>query len=318
MSLYPKEIKYELAAMGLPRGPNSNVYFVDPVNGSNTNSGDRWTKPVADIATAYGLCTANQHDVVLYLASSSGVDLTAALTWSKSYTHLVGMCAPTCVAQRARIFQLSTLTNASPLLTVSATGCIFKNFYIFQGVDDAGSLINVSVTGGRNYFENVHFAGGGHATQAINGGASLKLDGGEENLFERCTIGVDTIAAATGMAGLILDGAAPRNIFRECMFTMYAGHIGAKFVEVADSAGFDRYVIFDNCLFINDATGFTMTEAFTVPGGMGSATHRIILKDCVILGVGDVEDNNRGIVYMNMGTITAGGNAGLMQATNTT
>jgi len=318
MSLYPKEIKYELAAMGLPRGPNSNVYFVDPVNGSNSNTGDRWTKPVADIATAFGKCTANQHDTVVYLASSSGITMTAALDWNKNYTHLVGMCAPTCVGQRARIFQLSTLEGASPLLTVSATGCIMKNFYIFQGVDDATSLINVSVTGARNYFENVHFAGGGHASQAIDGGASLKLDGGSENLFKNCTIGVDTIAAATGMAGLILDGAGARNVFRECMFTMYAGNAGAKFVEVADSAGFDRYVIFDNCLFINDATGHTMTEAFTVPGGMGSATHRLILKDCVLLGVGDVEDNDRGIVYMNMGTITAGGNAGLMQATNST
>ena len=117
MSLYPKEIKYELAAMGLPRGPNSNVYFVDPVNGSNTNSGDRWTKPVADIATAYGLCTANQHDVVLYLASSSGVDLTAALTWSKSYTHLVGMCAPTCVGRAYRALICGAQTCARPYTT---------------------------------------------------------------------------------------------------------------------------------------------------------------------------------------------------------
>ena len=107
--------------------------IMDPVNGSNTNVGDRWTLPVADIATAYGKCTANQHDVVLYLASSSGVNLSAALTWSKNYTHLIGMCAPTMAAQRARIFQLSTLTGASPLVTVSASGCIFKNFYCFQG-----------------------------------------------------------------------------------------------------------------------------------------------------------------------------------------
>jgi len=110
---------------------------------------------------------------VYYIAGTSSITLSAALTWSNSYTHLIGICAPTRTAQRARIFQLSTLTGASPLITISGSGCIFSNLYVFQGVNDATSLINVSVTGGRNYFENVHFAGGGHAAQAIDGGAAL-------------------------------------------------------------------------------------------------------------------------------------------------
>lgn len=312
MGLYPKAIEAALA--GIPRGPNSNVYLVDPANGDDTALGDRWTKPLASLTAAYAKCVANQNDVVLYLAGSSGLTLSAALTWAKNYTHLIGLCAPTRVAQRARIFQLSTLTGASPLVNITASGCVFKDWYAFQGVDDATSLINVQVTGGRNYFDNVHFAGGGHATQAIDGGASLKLNGAEECLFRNCTVGVDTIAAATGMAGLLVDGAAPRNIFEHCNFTMYAGHAGAKFVEIVDNAGFDRYLLFRDCLFINDATAHTMTEAFTVPAGMGSATHRIILQNCAALGVGDWEDNDRGIVYAAMGTYTAGGNAGLAEA----
>lgn len=311
MGLYPRAIEAQLA--GIPRGPNSNVYLVDPVNGDDTALGDRWTKPLASITAAYAKCVANQHDVVLLLAGSSFLTLSAALTWAKNYTHLVGLCAPTRVAQRARIEQLSTLEGASPLINITATGCVFKDFYVFQGVADATSLINVQVTGGRNVFDNVHFAGGGHATQAVDGGASLMLNGAEECLFKNCTIGLDTIAAATGMAGLLVDGDAKRCIFEGCNFTMYAGNAGAKFVEVVDSAGFDRYLIFRDCLFINDAVGYTMTEAFTVPGGMGSQTHRIILQNCAAVGVGDWEDNNRGIVFAAMGTFTAGGNAGLME-----
>lgn len=314
---------YQLGGMpvlpyGLPIPPGGTWYFVDPANGNNGNDGKTPETAVADLATAYGKCTDGQNDVVAYMAGATSLTLTAALTWSKSYTHLVGLCAPTAVGKRARIFQLSTLTGASPLLTISGSGCVFANFYIFQGVDDATSLVNVSVTGGRNYFWNVHFAGGGHATQAIDGGASLKLDGAEECTFDQCVIGVDTIAAGNGLAGVVVDSDAKRCVFRNCLFTLYAGHAGAKFVEIADNAGFDRYLLFENCLFINDATGYTLTEAFTVPDGMGSATHRIVLKDCSILGAGEVESNDRGIVYMNMGAITAGGNAGLMQATNTT
>ena len=305
-------------AMGAPLGPGElmtagNVYFLDPVSGNDSNDGKSIKSAFKSLAVAYAALTANQNDVLYYLAGSSGLTLSAAFEWGKSYTHLIGLAAPTRVGQRARIFQLSTLTGASPLITVSGTGCRIQNLYIFQGVADATSLINVEVTGGRCYFGNVHFAGGGHATQAVDNGASLSLNGAEECTFDRCTIGVDTIAAGNGMAGMRIDGDSKRCVFDNCLFTMYAGHIGAKFVEVVDSAGFDRYMLFDRCLFLNDAVGFTMTEAFTVPSGMGSATHRLVLKDCAFLGVGDIEDNDRGIVYANMGAITAGGNSGLMQ-----
>ena len=296
---------------GLPFGRNSKYYFVDPANGSDGNDGLSPETALAGIETAEGKCVANRHDTVLYLGGSSGNNLAAALTWDKNYTHLIGICPPTMVGQRSRIFQTSTLTGASPLLDITATGCIFKNFYIFQGVDDATSLLNVRVTGGRNYFENVHFAGGGHATQAVDGGASLALYGAGECTFVNCTIGVDTIAAATGMMGMRVDSAAVRNIFKNCHFTMYAGNAGAGFVEVVDSAGFDRYLIFDGCLFLNDAVGFTMTSAFVIPSGMGSATHRIILKNCMGVGFTDWDTSDRGLIYLNTGTTTGGGNAGL-------
>ena len=177
---------------GLPYSKNSKYYFVDPANGAANGAGTL-DDPCDKISTAFAKCVANQHDTVIYIAGSSGCTESAAIVWNKNYTHLIGIAAPTGVAVRARIFQLATLTGASPFITVSASGCIFKNFYVFQGVDDATSLINISVTGGRNYFEGVHFAGGGHATQAINGGMSLLLNGAEENLFVRCTIGLDTI-----------------------------------------------------------------------------------------------------------------------------
>lgn len=289
-------------------------YFLDPTNGSDDNDGKAIDRAKATLLAAYNLTTANQNDIVHYIAGSSSLTLSAALTWAKNYTHLIGHCAPTMVAQRARIFQLSTLTGASPLLTISATGCIFQNLYIFQGVDDATSLINVSVTGGRNYFWNVHFAGGGHATQAINGGASLKLNGADENTFEDCTIGVDTADAATGMASILMDSEATRNVFRRCNLTMKASNAGAIFVEVADNAGIDRYTIFDECLFIN-SSATTLTQAFAIPAGMSIPRGPIILKNCLATGADDWDANDRGVIVTTLGTFTAGGNAGLAAAT---
>ena len=312
MGLYPRNVNEFLVLQGIPRAPNSQVYIVDVANGSDSNPGTSFASPLASIEAAYALCTTNQHDVVLYVASSSGNNLAAAVTWSKSYTHLVGWCAPTHAAQRARIFQTSSLTGASPLLTVSGSGNIFKDFYIFQGVNDATSLINVEVSGGRNYFENVHFAGGGHTAMSIDAGASLKVTG-EENLFEKCTIGVDTITSATGHVGILFDTSAQRNVFRNCMVTMHAGHTGAAFVEVADADGVDRYTIFDNCMFLNsNKSNFDMASGFVIPAIAGNRPARIYLKDCVSYGSGKWDASDRGVLMGNMNDVTPADTSGEM------
>ena len=300
----------------LASGTGGNWYWVDAANGSDTAGDGSQDNPFAGIETAEDACTANQHDAVIYRATSSDLNLAAALTWDKNYTHLIGLCAPTHTAQRARIFQTSTLTGASPLLNITATGCIFSDFYIFQGVDDATSLINVEVTGGRNYFQNVHFAGGGHATQAINGGASLSMNGGatgscEENTFVNCTIGVDTIDAATGMTGILWDGEAHRNEFYNCKIRMRAGNAGANFMEIVDATGIDRDNIFDNCWFINNHTGNAMTSAFVAPAGMG-APRRIFFKDCAVYGSTKLDANDRNVFFGNMDVVTAADLSGVM------
>ncbi len=290
-------------ALGLPFSGKSKYYFVDPASGSDDQDGLTPAKAMAGIEAAEAKCVANQHDAVVYIAGSSGNTLQAALTWDKNYTHLVGVAAPTEVAQRARIFQLSSLTGASPLLDITATGCIFSNFYIFQGVADATSLINVQVTGGRNYFHKVHFAGGGHADQAIDGGASLKLNGAEENTFDRCTFGVDTIDAATGMVALLFDDEAHRNLFRDCAFRMRAGNAGAAFVEIVDSTGIDRDNSFVDCMFINNSSANDMTSAFVIPAGMGEPKI-LFLKNCIFHNTTKLDANDRGVLFGNMNAVT--------------
>lgn len=289
---------------------NGVAYYVDPANGSNTNDGKSPATAVADIPTAFALTTANQHDTVYYIAGSSGTNLEEQLVWNKNYTHLIGIAAPTRTAQRARIFQTSDSTGLSPLLNITASGCNFENVYIFQGVDDASSLINVQVTGGRNSFWNVHFAGGGHATQAIDGGASLKLNAAEENTFVNCTIGVDTIDAATGMVGLLFDGEAHRNEFYNSKVRMRAGNGGAAFAEIADATGIDRDTIFQDCLFLNNS-GTAMDSGWLIPAGMG-APRKILLVRSPSIGVTKNDANDRGVLFGDMNAVTGADLSGVM------
>ncbi|NJL71167.1 MAG: hypothetical protein HC888_05885 [Candidatus Competibacteraceae bacterium] len=251
-----------------------NVWFVDP---SVSSSGDGRSPDQAfkTLKEAYDAAVDNQHDVIFYLSGTSSLTLTEQLVWAKSYTHLVGIAAPTRAAQRSRIFQSASLTGMAPLIQITAQGCIFSNLYIFQGVNDATSLGCIEVTGGRNYFHNVHFAGGGHASHAIDGGYSLKLNGGvsgscEENTFDECTIGVDTVDADTGYSAILFDGEAHRNYFNNCVVRLRAKAstgAGAAFAEVADATGIDRDTIFDRCLFLNNSAT-PLTSGFVIPSGM--------------------------------------------------
>lgn len=310
----------DVLPFGIP--PGGNIYYLDPANGSDGYDGKTPGQAFATLATAEAATTANQNDVVFYIAGSSGNTLQTALTWDKNYTHLIGLCAPTQVAQRARIFQLSTLTGASPLLTISATGCIFANFYIFQGVADATSLVNVSLSGGRNYFHNVHFAGGGHATQAVDGGASLKLDGAEENTFVNCTIGVDTAEATDGYSTILIDGSAHRNVFDGCRVIAYpaSGQTGVALVELADTAAADRYNEFRNTLFFSNSTNkaVTLASAFVIPASHTTTATIYLDPNTRLIGATDWDASDRGVVYVGSGAVAAGGTAGIAQVSTAT
>ena len=86
---------------GVPFSQDSKYYFVDAANGSDGNSGLSPDEALATIIQAEDMCVANQHDTVFYIASETSINMSAALTWDKNYTHLIGICAPTHVAQRA-------------------------------------------------------------------------------------------------------------------------------------------------------------------------------------------------------------------------
>lgn len=282
---------------GVPFGPNSRPIFVAPRTGSDGQRGDRPDRAVKTLAKALDLAVADRNDVVFMISEDNSASGTtdyqsSALDWNKDGVHLIGVNAGGNVGQRSRIAQLSTATNVDNLLTVSANNCLVANIHVFHGVDDATSKVAASVTGDHNRFVNCHLAGIGHATMDTADNCSLSVAGGEENLFENCTIGLDTIARGTAAnSELRLESGATRNTFRNCIVPTYAEAAGHQFL-IVPSAGLDRWTLFDNCSFINmptgTASGTTMTEAFDVTGG-GSPDGLIILKNCTLVGATDWE-----------------------------
>ena len=275
------------ALVNIPRGPNSQIFCVDPQVGSDSNAGTSFEKPLLTLKAAYDKCTANQNDIVLLVGGPTANALAAAFDWAKAYTHLIGLSGDLPgVGQRARVTGSAALDLAY-LIDFQGAGCIVKNVQFFNGGDldaDAGAVI---VSGGRNYFENCFFAGMGHATPAARAGSySLKLTG-DECTFKRCTIGMATILRAAANAELWMAGECNREKFIDCEFVCWSNTAG-KFLIKLDATAVPYTTQFENCLFNNfksnnGAAGTNLTDAIS---DAATPFHQIILRgDNPLVGV---------------------------------
>jgi hypothetical protein len=273
---------------GVPVGPKTRVFIVDPANSNaaDTNSGLHPDVPLASVPEGEDRCVSGQHDVVLLIGSDTADTLAAALTWDKSYTHLKGVSGPLPgEGQRCRVIGGST-TDLTSVITVSGTGCYFANLKIANEADanqDAGAVV---VSGSRNVFRNVQIAGMLHATPGARAGCYSLNVSGSENLFERCTIGADTITRAEANADLLISGGA-RNRFWNCEIISQSDTAGHFAVSITDM---DRYLEFKDCKFYNFSVNWatSLTDAIH---DAETATHYVILRgNCVFIGFTGISD----------------------------
>lgn len=312
-SLFPVPNKDNSFLVPVFGSATSKYIFVKPSSGSDVNDGLSPDYAVKTLSQALTLATANQNDVVVLIPESNTASATtdyqsSTLTWNKDLVHLVGLSANK-YSQRSRI--AGTGGAVTPILNVTANGCVFANFQVYAG-NNAGDLIAVQVTGSRNSFFNVHFAGMGDATLASTANAaSLKIDAGGENYFKDCVIGLDTIARDGDAKGeLWLDGGTARNIFEDCIFTSYVSDTDAFFVTLQDTTAIDRTHIFKRCVFFAKSTNKAVTQAgvFSIPAGISQGA--ILLLDSYAASDGgaiDWDANNRGIIWNN--SVAAAGSA---------
>lgn len=276
-AVYADVAKY-MTVQGLPRGPKSKYYVVDPVDGSDSNVGTNFLAPLKTVEAAYAKCTDNQNDAIVMVGGATADNPAASITWAKNYTHFVGMSSPVHgLGQRCRIVTQAA-TAATPVVTVSGSGCIFKNLQ-FNQEKATGTASGVAVvTGSRNYFENVFFMAPTSATAASY---SLKMQG-SENVFSRCTIGQLTNFRSEASYGLWLHGAAAvsRNKFVNCEFLSWQGGAGSPHAHVlidADIVTVPWVTWFENCLFhANFGGGTIQTQA--IDDNSTATGHQVVLR----------------------------------------
>lgn len=300
-----------------------NWYFVDAVDGSDGNTGAA-NQPLATVYRALSKCTAGNNDVVvivgnggttgtqrLSLANAQATDSTVTagtLVWNKNATHLIGMTAPT-IAARARFAPPSgTYTQATfgsgNFVTVSAQGCYFANFSLFNGFSTGGvNQICWTDSGGRNYYSNVDFGGCGDAASAADTGSmSLLLSGSTgENHFDGCSFGLDTVSRGVANATVQATGGSPRNVFNGCSFKMLASAATPMHINIP-AAGIDRFMLLNDCQLLNavDSTGTALNAAIIANAAAGGS---VVMNGGISLGATAVATT--GPVYVNGAVPTA-------------
>ena len=290
---------------GVPVGGLFNAgqsYFLRPSTGSDGNQGKSPNDAFKTWSAAHDALTADSGDTLYVIAEDNSASGTTdyqsdTLTLSKDGVNYVGVNAGGLFGQRSRIAQLSTATGVAPLVSFTGSNCFMSGIHIFHGVNDATSKdAAISVTGERNHFYRCHFAGIGHATMDVAANSSLALGlGGDENLFEDCVIGLDTIGrgtAANSEIKFVASAYAKRNVFKNCIIPTWADANTHQFI-LTGAGSMYTFALFENCSFIN-SSGTTMTEAFDV-----SATQagNILLKDCMLVGCTEWEAGDAGNVF---------------------
>lgn len=270
------DLRKYLNVLDLPLGPKSKTYLVDPVNGSDSNTGTNLDQPLKTLEAAEDKCVANQHDAVLFLAGATADNPAASVTWDKSYTHLVGIGSllPG-LGNRSRVVMLAA-TGVTPVITFSGNGCIVKNMQ-FNQEKATGSASGVAIiTGQRNLFENVFFM---TPTSATAASYSAKISGGE-NTFKRCTFGQHTNVRSAASRNVWLhkgDGDCHRNKFIDCEFLSWSSG-ATTHVLVYTDVDIDVEVFtafFENCLFANIGPS---TLAVGIDDNCATTDHRIYLR----------------------------------------
>src|SRR3990167_5566832 len=251
-----------------------NVYYVDAVNGSNSSGGTSWDDAFATLTKAHDTATTHNYDVIIVAPNgTSGTAEDATLAFSKSYITVIGANAPTNISQRSRV--LFTTADTSPQLTISGNGNSFVNIQLATFVD---SNILVTVSGDRNYFGNVHFAGIGDATAGADTAARcLYINDGDENVFDGCVFGLDTIMRSAANYTIELAGGVQRNSFFNCMFQMATDATTPVHIKSTGTSGLDRWQRFDNCLFYNFTTNDSAEPAAVFDLSAQTATGHILL-----------------------------------------
>lgn len=272
--------------------PFTKTFFIDPVNGSDGNSGKSISNAKKTWSAAYGLLTSAKNEALFFLPGASAVTTTTAIDQTKTFTHFIGL-SDQWMNNRCRI---STSTaSMGTLFTATGQGCMYKNLLFSQeGSNATGNAVALAVVGHRCTFENISVRNIGALGVLDNSHRSMTVTGYDQT-FKHCQIGETSYDAVTAASTVIeFTGTnVGKFLFEDCLI-LGAGSSSATFLTIpANNGGFH---FFKNCVFHNSTISDldAMTQAFSISGTGNDAVY---LMDCLVAGVSALETSDSGILF---------------------
>lgn len=284
-----------------------NYFWVDGTNGSDGNTGGP-QDPFKTLTQAQNACLAGNNDVVFFSGTFSP---TATFVWSKNNTHLIGLDTngPFPTPTISVVSTAATTGAFSPLVSVTATGCIFQNFSVISGIAQAATQVAWAEAGGKNSYIGVNINQVGNATAGAQAGNRALTLASIGNYFEDCVIGSDAIIRATAASSnMEFLATAGDIVFDTCVFPMWTSVATTVFMTAA-TATMTGFTQMKYCLFSNNLQGAgsigVLNAAMTINATSGGV---VALQDCMLIGA---TVTNAGVpVYTNLpAAATAGGRA---------
>lgn len=270
-----------------------NYFFVDATNGSDGNTGGP-QDPFATLTQALTVATAGNNDVI-YLNGT--YNPTATVAWNKNNTHLIGLSQGNYPTATIAVASTAATSGAlSPLVNVTATGCIFSNIAVVSGIAQAATQVCWAEAGGSNTYLNCNLNQVGNATAAAQAGNRALTLASVNNTFQNCVIGNDAIVRATNAnASVTFLATSGASKFINCLFPMWSSVAGNTFFSAA-TATMTGTTVFDGCQFSNNIQGAGYV-ANTVGFSISTTSGGICLLGATTVSVGATVTATSGPVY---------------------
>jgi hypothetical protein len=261
------------------------------------------------LALAHAEMTADRGDTALVYPGQY-VQSTTALTWSKDQCHIIGVGPVHAIEHPVELTNGNadaTPTTGNWLFT--ANECHIQNL-CFRHRGAAANVVSVSISGDDNVFEDVHFHNMANtATAGAAGAKGLVLDGANNLVLRRCTIGGTEIERTASAADMTIGAGTCDDLhFYDCMWiadldaTADAAH---AFIELVAAADLGKFAYFKNAMFINCGAAMDqLPDVITVSATMAGI---MFFNGVTVVGALDLADNEEKVYVRSIGKDTTEG-----------
>jgi len=324
-NLDPSLIQWIMTQTGLGPGIGE-LFYVAPATSSASqfrtqlqSMGVRDESIYTSPTTAYADMVAGRNDVML--VAPGAYDLDAELTWSKAWTHLLGMGGPNMYGDYSEpnVFIYSDGVGVASVITVTGQNSIFVGAGIGNFGANAACLTAATINIYGTTWRDCSFMGTTVTEQcAVAAAASLYIGAaGMYPLIENCQIGQNVWGIRTTSQSGVLSfsgtGGRPNGgVIRKSRIVSTGDDTACFLVRIPATTSSGRGWLFDDCSFehfSSAADGTQLAAAFyTVTGGTQKQT--MLLHNCGLFGVDEWETGDFGVVWGDMSTSSTSGGIG--------